>query len=194
VVRLVVNVVLLAGLFAGAVAYAGTRLGAWDPIPPPPVPVAAAGPKAKQAEGAAAQTRSQPASKHTFNPAKKRWLGKLNRFCLAAGREAAHFGVPQTLSEAEALLADVVAHNARWNERFAALTPPREERQRYRRLLALFEKDENLLARMLRALRRGDFDEYYRANERLESVGARESDLLADIGAADCTYSPLAAY
>ncbi len=193
VVRVVVNVLLLAGLFAGAVAYAGTRLGAWDPIPPPPVPVAAAGPKGKKAEGTPT-SRTQPASQRQVSPAKKRWLGKLNRLCLAAGREAARFGVPQTFAEAEALLADVVAHNARWNERFAALTPPSEERRRYGRLLALFQKDEGLLTRMLTALRQRDFDAYYRVSERLESVGARESDLLADIGAANCTYAPLAAY
>jgi hypothetical protein len=192
VVRVVVNVVLLTGLFAGAVAYAGNRLGAWDPVPPPPVPVAATGPKGKKDERA--QARTQPASRRTVSPATERWLGKLNRLCLAAGREAARFGVPETLPEAEALLADLVAHNARWNDRFAALAPPRQERERYARLLGVFEKDERLLARMLSALRQRDFVAYYAVGERLESVGARESDLLAAIGAADCTYAPLAAY
>lgn len=190
--RVVVNVVLLTGLFAAAVAYAGNRLGAWDPLPPPPVPVAAVGPKGKKDDGRAAA--AQPAAKRTVSPAQKRWLGKLNRLCRAAGREAARFGVPETLGEAEALLVDLVAHNVRWNERFAALPPPRAERERYARLLGLFEKDERLLARMLTALRRRDFDEYFAVGERLESVGARESDLLADIGAADCTYAPLASY
>lgn len=192
--RVVVNVVLLTGLFAAAVAYAGNRLGSWDPVPPPPVPVAATGPKGKKDDRAATGVRTEPAAKRTVSPAKKRWLGKLNRLCRTAGREAARFGVPETLADAEALLADLVAHNVRWNERFAALAPPREERRRYARLLALFDKDERLLARMLTALRRRDFHEYYAAGERLESVGARESDLLADIGAADCTYAPLASY
>jgi hypothetical protein len=192
VVRVVVNVVLLTGLFAGAVAYAGNRLGAWDPVPPPPVPVAATGPKGEKDERARART--QPASRRTVSPASERWVGKLNRLCLAAGREAARFGVPETLPQAEALLADVAAHNARWNDRFAALTPPRQERERYARLLGLFEKDERLLVRMLSALRQRDFVEYYAVGERLESVGARESELLADIGAADCTYAPLASY
>jgi hypothetical protein len=194
VVRVVVNVALLAGLFVAAVAYAGNRLGAWDPLPPPPVPVAATGPKGKKDDRIAAKARTQPASERTVSPVTERWLGKLNRLCRAAGREAAEFGVPETLAEAEALLADLVAHNVRWNERFAALAPPREERQRYARLLGLFERDERVLARMLRALRQRDFDEYYAVSERLESIGARESDLLADIGAGDCTYAPLASY
>lgn len=194
--RVVIYVVLLAGLFAGAVAYAGNRLGAWDPIPPPPVPVGAAGPKrAEKEKPVAPKTKARPASKPAAaSPAKKRWLGKLNRLCRKAAVEAAEFGTAATMEEAEALLADVVAYNKRWNARFAALSPPREERRRYARLLGLLEKDERMLAGMLAALREPDLEEYYALNERLESLGARESDLLADIGAADCTYAPVASY
>lgn len=191
--RVVIYVVLLAGLFAGAVAYAGNRLGSWDAIPPPPVPIPTAGPEQAEEDKPAASAK-KASEQAAAGPAKKRWLAKLNRLCRSAAREAETFGVAETLAEAEALLAAVVAYNRRWNERFAALRPPREEQTRYGRLLLLSDKDDRVLAGMLAALRGRDLNRYFALYERLESLRAREHDLLADIGAADCTYSPLSSY
>jgi hypothetical protein len=93
---------------------------------------------------------------------------------------------PETLGDAEKLVAELQRKNQQYNDAFARIVPAREDRRQVAQLLELFEKDERLVAALLTALRDGDAGALVELNDRLTSVAQQETDLLLGLGATDC--------
>jgi hypothetical protein len=184
--RVVIFVVALVGIFAGALVYGGERLGAWDGADPPPpsnlAPITREE-NDKDKGGSASAVAGKPS---TLSPEKARWVRAANALCRRASAEMDNYEQPETLGDAEKLVSELQLKNRQYNDAFARITPAREDRRQIAQLLELFEKDERLVAALLTALRDGDAGALLELNDRLTSVAQQESDLLLGLGATDC--------
>lgn len=184
--RVVIFVVAIVGIFAGALVYGGERLGAWDDADPPPpsnlAPITREEDD-KDDEGSASAVAGKPTK---LSPEKARWIRAANALCRRASADMGDYEQPETLGDAEKLVAELQVKNQQYNNAFARITPAREDRRQVARLLELFEKDERLVAALLTALRDGDAGALLELNDRLTSVAQQESELLLGLGATDC--------
>jgi hypothetical protein len=184
--RVVIFVVAIVGIFAGALVYGGEQLGAWDDADPPPpsnlAPITRQE-KEKDKGGSAPAVAGTPSK---LSPAKARWIREANALCRRASAEMGNYEQPETLGDAEKLVAELQRKNQQYNDAFARIPSAREDRRQVAQLLELFEKDERLVAALLTALRDGDAGALLELNDRLTSVAQQESDLLLGLGATDC--------
>jgi hypothetical protein len=182
--RVVIFVVAIVGIFAGALVYGGEQLGAWDdPDPPPPSNLEPITRPDDKDEGESASTAGTPSK---LSPAKARWIRATNALCRRASEDMGSYEQPETLGDAEKLVAELQRKNQQYNDAFARIVPAREDRRQVAQLLGLFEKDERLVAALLSALREGDAGALVGLNDRLTSVSQQETDLLLGLGATDC--------
>ena len=185
-VRVVIFVIAIVGIFAGTLVYGGERLGAWDHAEPPPpsnLPPITRSQEKEKKDGESAP----PATPTTVSPDKARWIRETNALCRRARKDMSDYEQPQTLGEFETVLTDLQAKNRQYNNAFAAIRPAKGDEGRVARLLALFDRDERLVAAVLTAVREGDAGALLELNERLASVAEQESDLLVGLGATDCS-------
>jgi hypothetical protein len=186
--RVVIFVVVIVGIFAGALVYGGERLGAWDEADPPPpsnlAPITREEEKDEKDEGGSASAVAGTPTK--MSPAKARWVRATNALCRRALEDTGNYEQPETLGDAEKLMAELQRKNQQYNDAFARIVPAREDRRQVAQLLELFEKDERLVAALLTALREGDAGALLELNDRLTSVAQQESELLVGLGATDC--------
>ncbi|MEO8290352.1 MAG: hypothetical protein ABI649_05085 [Gaiellaceae bacterium] len=195
-VRILFYVVALLALFAGAIAYGGNAIGAWDPLPPPPPPPPGVeidhtkAKKEKHTGGSQAVER--------LSHAEKAWVRKADALCRRShteskGLAAKAYGTA-TRSGAMALFAQVRALNKEMNDRFLALGAPRSYRPDIRRLRKLFQQEERYFDAMYQAVVRNDMQTYVALADRLTDVALDESDIAADLGAFDCDVDLLPSF
>jgi hypothetical protein len=183
--RVVFFVVVIVGIFGGALVYGGERLGAWEEADPaPPSNLAPITREEDKEEGGSASAAAGTPTK--MSPAKARWVRATNALCRRALEDMGNYEQPETLGDAEKLVAELQRKNQQYNDAFARIVPAREDRREVAQLLELFEKDERLVAALLAALREGDAGALVELNDRLTSVAQQESDLLLGLGATDC--------
>jgi hypothetical protein len=183
--RVVFFVVVIVGIFGGALVYGGERLGAWEEAdPPPPSNLAPITREEDKDEGGSASAAAGTPTK--MSPAKARWVRATNALCRRALEDMGNYEQPETLGDAEKLVAELQRKNEQYNDAFARIVPAREDRREVAQLLELFEKDERLVAALLAALREGDAGALVELNDRLTSVAQQESDLMVGLGATDC--------
>lgn len=183
--RVVFFVVVIVGIFGGALVYGGERLGAWEEADPaPPSNLAPITREEDKDEGGSASAATGTPTK--MSPAKARWVRATNALCRRALEDMGNYEQPETLGDAEKLVAELQRKNQQYNDAFARIVPAREDRREVAQLLELFEKDERLVAALLAALREGDAGALLELNDRLTSVAQQESDLLVGLGATDC--------
>jgi hypothetical protein len=182
--RVVIFVVAIVGIFAGALVYGGERLGAWDNADPPPASNLAPITRQEDEKGGSASAVAGKPSK--LSPEKARWIRAANALCRRASADTGDYEQPETLGDAEKLVAELQVKNRQYNDAFARITPAREDRREVAQLLEVFEKDERLVAALLTALRDGDAGALLELNDRLTSVAQQESELLLGLGATDC--------
>jgi len=183
--RVVIFVVAIVGIFAGALVYGGERLGAWDDADPrPPSNLAPITRQQDKDKGGSGSAVGGTPSK--LSPAKARWVRAANALCRRASEDMGNYEQPETLGDAESLVAELQRKNQQYNDAFARIVPAREDRRQVAQLLELFEKDERLVAALLTALREGDAGALVELNDRLTSISQQESDLLLGLGATDC--------
>ena len=187
-VRVVIFVISLLGIFVGTLAYGGERLGSWDEAEPPPPsnlePITRPEEdkkKNKKGGGSASAVTSEQLS-----PDKVRWIRQTNALCRRAEEETDDYDEPQSLGEAERLLLELQGKNREYNDAFARITPAKGDEREVAKLLALFDRDERLVAALIAALREGDAGALVELNERLAFVAGQEADLLVGLGASDC--------
>jgi hypothetical protein len=184
-VRVVIFVVAILGIFAGTLVYGGDRLGTWDEAEPPPAsnlqPITREEEKKDKGGGAAPAVASDE-----LTPDKARWIRQTNALCRRAREDMGQYDQPATLGDFEALLVDLQGKNREYNDAFAAIPPAKGDRAKLARLFDLFDRDERLVAAVLNAVRKGDAGALLELQERLTAVGAQEEDLLVGLGATDC--------
>jgi hypothetical protein len=185
--RILIYVAALVALFAGAIAYGGNAIGAWDPLPPAPTPPPAVEvdhSKSKKAKHAAAQVVER------LSAAEKRWVRKADALCRRSRVEgralAAQAYGTTTRTGTMALFAQVRTLNKEMNAEFLALEAPASYRPSIHRLRALFAKEERLFDSMYQAIARNDMQTYFALADRVTDVALEESDVAADLGAFDC--------
>jgi hypothetical protein len=180
--RVVIFVIAIVGIFAGTLAYGGERLGTWDEAEPPPpsnlAPITRSEKKKKDG-----QASEEP---QKLSPDKLRWVRQTNALCRRAYEDMSSYEEPQTLGEAERLVAELEGKNKQYNDAFAAIVPAKGDRRVVRELLELFDKDERLVAALLNALQKGDAGALLELNDRLTAVAERESEILVGLGASEC--------
>jgi hypothetical protein len=180
--RVVIFVIAIVGIFAGTLAYGGERLGTWDEAEPPPpsnlAPITRSEKKKKDG-----QASEEP---QKLSPDKLRWVRQTNALCRRAYEDMSSYEEPQTLGEAERLVAELEGKNKQYNDAFAAIVPAKGDRRVVRELLELFDKDERLVAALLNALQKGDAGALLELNDRLTAVAERESEILVGLGANEC--------
>jgi hypothetical protein len=188
--RVIVFVIVITGIFAGALAFGGKQLGAWEDADPPPpsnqAPILR--PDEDEKDGGKSESASndgEPTTKK-LSPEQAHWIREANELCRRAREDMGSYDQPETLGEAEKLIAELQRKNEQYNEAFAAIPTAKENRRAVAKLLALFEKDERLIAAVLVALRDGDAGALLELNGRLNAVARQESDLLVGLGATDC--------
>jgi hypothetical protein len=186
-VRVVIFVVAILGIFVGTLAYGGDRLGSWSEAEPPPPsnlqPITRPEEKKDKNGGVASETMS---------PEKARWIRQTNALCRRAREETSDYEEPQSLGEFEKLLVELQAKNKEYNDAFAAIVPAKSDRAEVAGLLELLDRDERLVAAILAALREGDAGALVDLNARLMSVAQEESEILVRLGAVDCDAGLLA--
>jgi hypothetical protein len=182
-IRVVIFVIAIVGIFAGTLAYGGELLGTWDEADPTPpsnlAPITR--PEEKKEKGTKASEEPQKLSAD-----KLRWIRQTNALCRRAYDDMSDYEQPETLGDAERLVAELERKNKQYNDAFAAIVPAKEDRRMVRELNELFEKDERLVAALLAALREGDAGALLELNDRLTAVAAQESDILVGLGATEC--------
>jgi hypothetical protein len=140
-VRVVIFVIAILGIFAGTLVYGGERLGAWDQAEPPP------------------PSNLQPIARPQEKKEKK-------------DDESAPPSAPTQVSPDDA---------------FATIRPAKGDERQVAKLLALFDRDERLVAAVLTAVREGNAGALLELNDRLTSVAGQEADILVGLGATDCS-------
>ena len=186
--RVVIFVIAIVGIFAGTLAYGGERLGTWDEAEPPPpsnlAPITRS--ETKKKDGQASEEPQKLSSD------KLRWVRQTNALCRRAYEDMSSYEEPQTLGEAERLVAELEGKNKQYNDAFAAIVPAKGDRRVVRELLELFDKDERLVAALLSALQKGDAGALLELNDRLTAVAERESEILVGLGASECDVGLIA--
>jgi hypothetical protein len=178
-VRVVIFVVAILGIFVGTLAYGGDRLGSWAEAEPPP-------PSNLQPITRPEEKKSGGVAPEKLSPEKVRWIRQTNALCRRAREEMSEYEQPETLGDFEQLVVELQAKNKEYNDAFAAIVPARSDRREVAALLELFERDERLVAALLAALRDGDAGALVDLNVRLTSVAQEESEILVALGAIDC--------
>jgi hypothetical protein len=181
--RVVIFVIAIVGIFAGTLAYGGERLGTWDEAEPSPPSNLAPIIRSEEKKKKDGQASEEP---QKLSPDKLRWIRQTNDLCRRAHQDMSDYEEPQTLGDAERLVAELEAKNKQYNAAFAAIVPPKGDRRLVRELLELFDKDERLVAALLDALRKGDAGALLELNDRLMVVAERESEILVGLGATEC--------
>jgi hypothetical protein len=194
--RVVIFVVAIVGIFAGTLVYGGERLGAWDEASPPPpsnlAPITRSDKKKDKGGSASALAGGGGSTPTKLSPAKARWIRQTNALCRRASEDMSDYDEPETLGEAEKLIAELKGKNEHYNKAFAAIVPAKEDRRAVATLLKLFAKDERLVAALLDALRAGDAGAMLELNDRLTALAQQESDILVALGATDCSVGLVA--
>src|ERR671925_859889 len=99
-VRVVIFVIAIAGIFAGTLVYGGERLGAWDqaePQPPSGLQPIIRSEEKKDKDGAGVAAEK-------ITPEKARWIRETNALCRRARAETSGYDQPESLGEFEKLL------------------------------------------------------------------------------------------
>jgi hypothetical protein len=191
-VRIVIFVIAILGIFAGTLAFGGERLGSWDEAEPPPpsnlqpITRPEEDKKNKKDGGSAA-----PVASTNLSPDQLRWIRQTNALCRRVREEMEETEQPETLGEAERLLLELQGKNREYNDAFARIAPAKGDERQVAKLLALFDRDERLVAALIAAMRKGDAGALLELNERLQSVAAQEEDILVGLGATDCSFGLL---
>jgi hypothetical protein len=185
-VRVVIFVIAILGIFAGTLVYGGERLGTWDnaepPLPSNLQPITREDEEEKDKGGGSAPA----VASDELTPDKARWIRQTNTLCRRAREDMGEYDQPATLGEFETLLVDLQGKNREYNDAFAAIPPAKGDGDELARLFALFDRDERLVAAVLNAVRKGDAGALLELQERLTAVGAQEADILVSLGASDC--------
>jgi hypothetical protein len=185
-VRVVIFVIAIVGIFAGTLVYGGERLGAWDQAEPPPPsnlqPISRPQEKEKK-DGESAP----PAAPTKVSPDKARWIRETNALCRRARAETDGYEKPESLGEAEQMLLDLQGKNREYNDAFVAIRPAKGDERQVAKVRALFDKDERLVAALIAALREGDAGALLTLSDRLTVVAGQEADVLVGLGANDCS-------
>lgn len=191
--RILIYVAVLVGLFGGAIVYGGNAIGAWDPLPPAPQPPPAVKITRTKAKPPATTTQpAQPASAPHRTAAQKAWVKQTNSLCRDSKAEVQKVlsqGDTTTPAGAIALFARVKNLNARLNDRFLALGAPAGYKDDVAKIRALFAKEERYFDSMYAALKRRDSNTYYALSDRLTVIALDEADILANLGAYACDVS-----
>jgi hypothetical protein len=191
-VRIVIFVIAILGIFVGTLAYGGDRLGSWDGAEPPPPsnlePITRPEEDKKNRKGGGSAT---PVASTELSPDQLRWIRQTNALCRRVQEETEETEEPETLGEAEGLLLELQGKNREYNDAFARIAPAKEDERQVAKLLALFDRDERLVAALIAAMRKGDAGALLELNERLTSVAAQEEDILVGLGATDCGFGLL---
>ena len=191
-VRVVIFVISILGIFVGTLAYGGDRLGSWDgadPQPPSnlqPITRSEEDKKNKRDGGSAA-----PVASTKLTADQLRWIRQTNALCRSVREETEDTEEPETLGEAERLLLELQGKNREYNDAFARIAPAKGDERQVAKLLGLFDRDERLVAALIGAMRKGDAGALLELNERLTSVAAQEADILVGLGATDCGFGLL---
>jgi hypothetical protein len=184
-VRVVIFVIAILGIFVGTLAYGGDRLGTWteaEPRPPSNQQPITRPDDREDEEGGSVS----PAQPEKLTPDQLRWVRQTNALCRRAREETEQYDEPQSLGEAERLLVELQGKNREYNDAFAAVRPAKGDEREVAKLVALFDRDERLVAALITAVRAGDAGALLELNERLASVASQEADLLVGLGATDC--------
>jgi hypothetical protein len=194
--RILIYVAALVALFAGAIAYGGNAIGAWDPLPPAPTPPPAVEVDHSKATKKAKRAAAQVAER--LSAAEKRWVRRADALCRRSKTEsraliAQAYGT-STRAGATALFAQMRTLNKKLNDEFLALDAPASYRPDIHRLRALFAKEERLFDSMYQAIARNDMQTYFALADRATDVALDESDIVADLGAFDCDVDLLPSF
>ena len=195
-VRILLYVTALVGLFGGAIVYGGNAIGAWDPLPPAPQPPPAVELEHAKPKKKAKQSGGSVAPRLTS--AQKAWVRKADAICRQSRTEmqglvSQAYGIRDRADLVE-FFEQVRAVNEQMNDQFLAIDAPASYRQDLRRLQALFQKEEHLVDSMYQALERNDMQTYYALSDRTVDVSLDESDIAADLGAYDCDVQVLPSF
>ena len=179
----------LAVCFGVALAFGVKLVGGWNDAEAPRAAGAPAVSTPRETTLSQATTAEGPsAPAPELSPAKARWLDQVNRLCRRGEAESERYAdnPPRSRAEAKRWFRGVVRLNARYNDRFAALTPAREDRRAIAGLLDLVDREEGILQGMLAALESGDDGAFVELGARLTTIAQREIDILLALGADDC--------
>jgi hypothetical protein len=191
-IRVVVYVVLLVGLFAGAVAYAGNTFGAFDPLDPPPIPAASG----DDSDGERAR-KKKPAKSKGAEPARApaRWVSRANALCASVETEATGIGDAvvratqrQDWDALNRAWLDAVPQVEGWNRRFATLGSPAGFATTWRRLVARLAEDARDVRRIVAAVGAHDAPAYAGLLQKIGTRAAAEDELFATLGADGCVF------
>lgn len=170
------------GVFAGTVYFAGEQMGIWDPVDPPSPSSQAPVTGTDEDKGRKKKSRSGSAS-----AAKKRWTRGANALCRRAERETSRLKWPTTSEQAQSLIERLAVINARYQAALASLKAVKADRAKFRKVLALFVKDERLIDEYLSALRNQQAPmSFLDVLQRLSASADKESIVLYKLGATRC--------
>lgn len=181
------GIALVVVAFGATLYYSGDRLEAWES----PKAAAQSAPDAQKKKPKKHRKRAA-ARKHARRPATKpptTWLTRLNTLCRRSEAQAAAIPPPITEEGALDYLQQVVQVARRFNRKADGLLRAGAAPGTSRQMADLFAQEERLLASILTAANRNQFE---RANElmpALRSVGRSENRILRGLGARDCTVS-----
>ena len=193
--RVLVMVSALAAFFSAVVFFGGDAVGAWDEPRIAPDTLDRVGREPEKRTSAPAKETQATRDGRRAAVAKARWSAKIDALCLRAGREVSSLRPPKSRAEAEAYLSRIARMNARLNDDFASLEPPRALAADARRVLSLLRRDERLVRTLIGASRSGDAARVNRLAAALYETAGLESALLIALGAKRCDagLSPYAA-
>ena len=194
--KLILSVAAVAVAFFVVLLGGGSAVGVWEELNLPATSAAAdqavrtLAPSSTRKAPPKAEKRRSRVDEATAkaNRAKRRWAAAANKLCRKAARETEVGAIesPRTAAEAEAVLARVAELNARYNDRLRLLEPPPRESGRITRLMALLDKEEAAVDRLLEAVQDRDPVRMNTARDRLVGIADRQSTIMYDLGAYDC--------
>ena len=196
-------IVAILAVFFAVFLVGGQLTGSFDPLEPRADAGAAGG--SGTADGRArrraaaglrpartARARARVAQARRGRPATERaWIARIDALCRRAASDSAALVRPATPHGMPAYLSRVARLNERYNDAFAALEPPPGREADAARILTLLRDDERLVARLVRAVRSRNAGALLATADRLAKVAARESRLLAQLGASACGSAAL---
>jgi hypothetical protein len=193
-IRVVVYVVLLVGLFAGAVAYAGNTFGAFDPLDPPPIP---AGPGDDNSER---QAKKQKGEGRAESHAPAGWVSRADAVCAATEPELVKAGLrlaQATERQDWNALAQAWIDTGLLLDRFSGqinqLGGPAGFESTWRRLLAYLSRDARDLDRIVASVGTRDVQAYAGLLAATAGRDDAEDELFLRLGAERCTFEPAGA-
>ncbi|CAN5203038.1 hypothetical protein BH18ACT14_BH18ACT14_18170 [soil metagenome] len=173
--------------FAGTVYFAGEQMGIWDPIDPPPPSSQAPVTGTDEGKGKKKKKKKKKSRSGSASAAKKRWTRCANALCRRAERETSRLKWPTTSEQAQSLIERLAVINARYQAALASLKVVKADRAKFRKVLALFVKDERLIDEYLSALRNQQAPRsFLDVLQRLSASADKESIVLYKLGATRC--------